>query len=682
MTPTAPHPTHKLTWWQAVLFRYRWMSLRNKIALWAVVVIALITAICFQWVKPAYRGMKMFYFIHLAEDLVDKKDYGAASLAYRKALIAGPDRPEAWKSLAKFLEQVDSPEIIGVWERLAKMEPTVREYRYKQLSAALRFGRGYEAEQVLDQMPEAWKDDPDYLRSLANIAIQKNQLEIAEKALNRLLKNNPNDEEARYDLAVANTKSPDTQARLDAKTQLSEIGDGKSKLAAVALRQLIATAVQEGDTTEADRLATKLIALPDATVKDRLTHLQFELVTQSLTSAVSLKKLRAYMEEHPDDFEQVVDWFLTNKVDPEGTAAWIKSLSQDYRNQIQVQSGLLQYYLSVADFKEVFHILRSRSASLNLPIHVLNLAEKAINELDTDPTAADRAWLSAVYASDGNPQALYYLSLLSSAKGWTSATGRALSALADNAPNQAGVWNLLARHESSAGNLPGYYKALCGLMRINPYDIHVASDWVIASVLLRKGETSEVLDVAKRTYNATEPADPWAGTAYAMALLRDKRPQQSYEIMMRMSDANRMLPQRAVYVGTILAASGHKEESLTFFDRAESFADNNFPEELALLRIWRGVAMGEATPAEEMDQILSMRKNLDAETAEIRADLQKQMQLRSNPAEVKQIFNQLKLENESRKGIDPEVQQMMREITKANENRAAAKPAPAVVPQP
>jgi tetratricopeptide (TPR) repeat protein len=638
------------------------MTRRNKIALWSLIIVVILTTISLQWVRPIYRGTKMWYFIHMAENLVKKKDYSAASLAYRKALLSGADRPDAWKSLAKFLEQVDSPEIIGVWEKLGAIEPNVREHRYKQAAAAIKYGRNFEAEAILDKVPASWREDSDYLRSVAIIAIQKNQLAKVEHALNGLLKKNPKDEEALYDLALARTKSSDSGTRIQAKEDLADIGRSDSKFASTALRQLVDVAMQEKDLNEADRLATKLIAMPNATVRDRFTHLQLELQSQSLTAQISINNLHEYAQKYSENFETVVDWLLSNNIDPAGTAAWLKGLPPEFARKVEVQSGFLHFFLSVSDFKEVFRILRERRESLNIPANVLDLAEKAINQVDVDPGQAGRTWLEAVYAAEGNPQALYYLSIVSSSRGWMSATGRALSALADGVPGQAGVWNLLAKHESSAGNLPGYYKALGGLMRINPYDIHVASDWVIASVLLRKGQADEILDVSKRTYDATEPADPWAGTAYAMALLQAERPKQALEIMNRMSESNRMLPQRAIYMGAILAGSGQKAEALEFFARSESFKETKFPEEIALRRVWKGVALGEASTAEESKRLLATRKDLRAESHRIEMDLRAQLRQRSNQAEVQQIFNELKAKTQQSQQTPPEVQQFIQEI--------------------
>jgi tetratricopeptide (TPR) repeat protein len=332
--------------------------------------------------------------------------------------------------------------------------------------------------------------------------------------------------------------------------------------------------------------------------------------------------------------------------------------------------------LNTKDFTRVFRILHKRWETLALPPRTLELAEKAINTVDEDPPAAGRLWLDAIYKSQGNAQALYYLSLLSSAKGWDSATSQSLSALAESAPSQPAVWNLLAKHESRAGNLPGYYKALSGLMEINPYDIHVASDWVIAAVLLRKSDTNRILDVAKRTYDATEPADPWAGTAYAMALLRDRRPRLAAEVLSRMSESNRRVPQRAIYVGAVLAAVGRSAEALEFFRRAEEFGNNNFPEEFALLRIWKGVAMGEETSEEERERILSLRKDLSGESERLRHEIRKELGSRSSAEEVNQIITQIKAQNEAQqnRGMPEEVRRMLED---ARKEKKPSTPSPA-----
>jgi len=662
MTATAEPPQpQKPNFWQRLAFRYRWMSLRNKIALWAALVAIVIGIFSLQYVRPTYRAAKMWLYIRMAEKYTAKKDYNAASMALRIALLSGLEYPDSWKALANFLEQINSPDVIDVWERLASMEPNVHEYRYKQAGAALKFGRGYQAEEVLNRVPPEWRNDAGYLRQEAALAVVRKDADTAERDLSRLVEMDPKDEQAAFDLAVVRATSDSEEKRAAARARLREIAASGTSFSAPALRQLVTFAVQDHDLAEADRLGAKLVELPDVQIRDRLLFLQLELATNSWSSQDSLQKLRDYLVHHPEDFNAAMEWMLNVKLDPEGTRRWVESLPASFTQDPTVQTGLLEYYFNNSNLEAAFRILRARQADFQIPSNVIDLAEQALLQNRSDDADAEQTWMRVIYATEGNPRALQILSLLASSQGWTSATGRALSAFADAAPMQAGAWNLLAQHERSVGNLAGLYKALSGLLKINPYDKSVSSQWVMAAVLLRKADTHEVIEAAGRAYNSASPAEAAAGTAYAMALLENDRAKEALDVVEQMSEADRRDPSRAIYVGAVLAANGRKSEALDYFARAENFNNFNFAEEKGLLRIWEGVAKGEATTEQEAAQVIAERKDYQAEAEQIRKDIEEQLRRRYDPEEAQRIFQSLKAEMESRKTVPPEVQEILRQ---------------------
>src|SRR5688572_8373711 len=96
-------PPRKPNFIRILAERYRWMSRRNKIALWSLLVVILIFVVSIRWIQPAYRTAKMWLFLRMADQAIERKDYGSASLAFRKALLSGYENPASWKQLAKFL---------------------------------------------------------------------------------------------------------------------------------------------------------------------------------------------------------------------------------------------------------------------------------------------------------------------------------------------------------------------------------------------------------------------------------------------------------------------------------------------------------------------------------------------------------------------------------------------------
>lgn len=640
------------------------MSVWNKIGLWGFLAAVVIGAISLQWIQPAYRTAKMWLFLNMADKAIERKDYNSASLAFRKALLSGMENPAAWKALAKFLDQVGSPEVINVWERLAKMEPAVAEYRYNQAEAALKFTRVYEAEEVFRKMPKALQERPEGLRIEAEIAIIKKQDQTAEKALSRLLQLKPGDQRASFDLTCLRAAGDDPAARSGARTQLEQIAAGDSEFTSAALRKLVSLAAEEKDFNEADRLAGRLVGRPDVTIQDRLTYAQLEAMSNSFTLAITVQNLRTYANNHPESFDAIMRWLISTQLDAAGTARWVAELPPETRAQPEVESALFSYYLATSDWDHVFELLRNPKSPLHLPQNVFALANTAFEQDRAGDTSADKTWQEAVYAAEGHAKTLQILSLLASARGWSSATGRALSALADSAPGEASVWWLLVQHEKGVRNLPGLYKALQGLMRINPYDINVASNWVLAGALVRQGDTSELLKIAERTYFSTDPSDAQAATAYAIALLQCNRSEDAMRVIDKMSMSDRRDPARAVYVGAVLAANGRKDEALEYFNRSAEISGGLFSEEKALRAIWRGVANGEATTAEEAERLLVQRKDPDVQPQKIEAELNNEIHRRSDPAEVQRILSSLKAETESRQKSPVQLEELMRSVRK------------------
>jgi len=445
---------------------------------------------------------------------------------------------------------------------------------------------------------------------------------------------------------------------------LEQIAAGNSEFASAALRKLVSLAAEEKDFNEADRLASRLVGRSDATIQDRLTYAQLEAMTNSFTLAITVQNLRAYANSHPESFDPIMRWLISTRLDSAGTARWVAELPPETRAQPEVESALFSYYLATSDWDRVFELLRNPKSPLYLPQNVLALANTAFEQDRAGDTSADKTWQEAVYAAEGHARPLQILSLLASARGWSSATGRALSALADSAPGEASVWWLLVQHEKGVRNLPGLYKALQGLMRINPYDINVASNWVLAGALVRQGDTPELLKIAERTYFSTDPSDAQAATAYAIALLQSNRSKEAMGVIDKMSMPDRRDPARAVYVGAVLAANGRKDEALEYFDRSTQLSGGLFSEEKALRAIWRGVANGEATTAEEAEQLLVQRKDPDVRPQKIEAELTNEIQRRSDPAEVQRILSTLKAETESRQKSPVQLEELMRSVRK------------------
>lgn len=642
------------------------MSIRNKVALWGLLAVVLIGAICLQWVRPAYRYSRMWLYMHMAEEAVKRKDYNAASLAYRKVLSVGNEFPESWKALIQFLNDVQSPEVIGALERLSQLEPEVVQHRYDEARAALRFDRVYLAEEILANISKERRNDAEALRLNAAVAMRKNQLDKAKNELGRLLKLVPDDQQACFDLTTVNSRSAVGAERSEARAELQRLAEGTGEFALPALRQLVILEREDNNLYEADRLAGKLAGQAGATVQDRLMYAQLEVETNSLSLPVTLRDLRQSAVDHPESFGAIMNWLLKSGTDGQATRQWIAELPPNVSAKPEIQEALLQYNLLTGQIDKAFRQLSEPGSQWHIPQTVLDLARRALQENKDGSSSAEQTWMSAIYSVEGNARTLHLLSMIASASGWNGATGRALSALVDVAPGNSTAWWLLIQHEEMAQNLPGLYKGLRGLLKLNPYDITVASRWVLVASLLQQGDLQDVLDVAKRAYDSTSPSNPTAATAYAFALLQANHPKEALQIINKMSVADRRAPLSAIYVGCVLAANDRREEALDYFNRSEELDLNLLPEERALRMVWKGVAKGDATSAEEVKKVLDSRSSVGVNPAEVNQKLLEELSHRVDPAEVQRIFESLKAEARSRSRPPVEVERLLREVRQSN----------------
>lgn len=667
-TPAGPDPDvpphespKKLSLWGRVVQRYRWMSPWNKVALWAFVALVIVTAASFQYVVPTYRYFKSQMYLNMADRYIEDEDYNAASLAFRKAILSNHRSPEVWKRLGAFLEKIQSPEVAKIHETLVDLEPEVHEHKIRQAEAMLRQGRGFQTQQILEALPPEAKETVDFHRVSAEFALTRRDYEGAGNHYDAWLALDPGNEDVAFRKLVTRMYSPDPLIAYPAKYEIEAIASAGGDLAAQAYRELVARSVQEGDVYDASRLASRLVELPDPKFEDMATYLNLEIASQSFALPLALEKFLAYGKNDPARFPQVAG-FMLERGQLQAVRSWMETLPDDLINHPDVQITRLQIALASQDWPSAFAILRGEAMPFKVPENTLRLAEEAFAQHDAHNKDAEQTWQRAIFSSPGNAGALQVLSLLAEARGWKYATGRTLQALASLASGNIEAWRRLARFEALTGNLAGYHHALGGLMRINPYDIGVGSDWVLSSVLLRKESPEAVLKVAERAYKSTYPANPAVATSYAVALLGSDRNEEAFEVINAMSASDRAAPERAIYIGAVYAANGHTEQALDYLNRDQTVAAMRFAEERGFRRVWSGIARGEITAQEELQAILAQRTGWQDDADKIAAELQREMEIRYDPATSQRILEDLRAQADERRRTPAELQKLVQEL--------------------
>jgi len=649
------------TIWRRIVQRYQWMSLWNKIGLWAFVTLVIATVAVFQIVKPAYRHFKSRMYLDMADKFVEKQDYNAASLSFRKAILSGNTNPEVWKRVAAFLEKVNSPELAKIWETLAGLEPDVAEHKIRQAEAMLKNGRSHQAKQILDAIPEEDRNSVAYHRASAELAFSKRYYAAAQAHYDAWLLLEPDNMLVKFRRIITTMYSPDPLIAYPAKEEIEAIARFGGGASQQAYRELIARSTQEGDLYDASRLAGRLVDLPNPAFEDMASYLNLEINSKSFALQIALDRFLDFAEADPKQVPRVVN-FLLERGQIDALEKWLNELPTEVLEHPDVQTTRFQIALATQDWPSAFELLKNNRLPIQIPPRVIELTEQAFAERAADDKNADQTWQKMLYVAQGSPGALQVLSLMAEARNWPFALGRTLAALSNIATGNVDVWRRLAKHEVLIGNLAGYHSALTGMMRINPYDIGVSSDWVLSGVLLRQEDPESVLATSERAYSSTYPANPSAATSYAMALLGVNQPAKAKEVIEEMTTSDRMAPERALYVGAIFAANGDNEQALVYLNRFSEPNNIRFTEELGFRRIWQGIARGEESASDQLAKIFSDRVGWQDESQRIALEVQRDIQLRYDPVASQRILEDLRTQTEERRRSPEELQQLMHDI--------------------
>jgi predicted Zn-dependent protease len=651
----------KLTIWRRIVQRYRWMSLWNRIALWAFVVLVICTVAGFQYVRPAYRHFKSRMALKMANEAAAAGDYNSASLSFRKAIMSGNTDPFVWKNVAVFLEKIKSPELGKIWETLAELEPDVPEHKIRQAEVMLDQGRTFQASEILDKLPESAKEGVGFRRVSAKLALSRRDYKTAGEQLEAWSLIEPDNIEVKFRLLVTQMYSNDPLVAYPAKDQIEQIAYSRGPASAQSYRELVARSMQEGDIYDAARLAGRLADLPNPTFDDIATFLNLEIASKSFALQIALDRFLDFAEANPDQLPKVVN-FLLERGQTDAVSNWMQRLPASVIEHPDVQFTRFQVALSTKDWNTAFSLLRDNKLPIKVQPEIVDLAERAFAEREAGDKTADQTWQQMLYASQGNGGALQLFSLMAEARNWPLALGRTLVALTNLASGNLEIWRRLAKHEVITGNLAGYHSALTGMMRVNPYDIGVSSDWAISSVLLRKEDPNVVVETALRAYESTYPANPSVATSYALALLGVNRRDEAIAVIEQMTLSDRMAPERAIYVGAVLASVGRNEEALTFLQRAEDAGSFRFIEELGFRRIWKGIAMGEESAEDQLKKIFEERLGWQSDAEQIAFDMRREIDLRYDPVQSQRILDDLRRQTEQRQTPPAELQKLIQDL--------------------
>lgn len=572
----------KLSLWKRAVDRYKRFGLFPKIAFWCVVVSPIFAGVGYKVAKPVYRNWKQANALRLGEQYAKQGDPAAAAMSFRKALRTNHRNPDAWRTVAEFLDDQGAPDAIMAWDQVVRLDENDLGARFRLIEAALRHHRKREAAEALEEIPAAAREDARYFYAKGVLAAEEGDFTRALKGFEKASAIDPNLKGLAIRHNIARLKAGDLSQRLEGIAFLEALGEEKSEEGVQGLRELFADAVQRNDAVSARVYAGRLMEHPNATLRDRMVRADFELTSGATFFPVALEQLREIGRLHPEEIPAIANYLLARGRMVEVTA-WLDSLGDDGDLPPQVREARFELALAKKDWNAAFTAMEGGVGASQIPQETIDGAREAFELFDTDRSGATAAWQRAMAASEKSLPGLLALVKLSKAHGWDDAQLKVLWVFVEQRPGTKELWYELVRLETARKNLQGVYQAVGGALRADPENLALRSNFVIVSYLLGKGDPAELLEMAESAYESV-PNNPFFITSYAIALMNAGEAARAAEIIEQLPARETAIPERALYRGAIYVAVDRPDDARKALMAAQPELDRMLPEEKLLHR--------------------------------------------------------------------------------------------------
>ena len=641
------------------------LSLWNRLALIFLLLAPFLAFGSFKVLKPLYSTWKARNSLKIAAAALENDDPRAASLAFRTAIQTQPKDPVVWRSVGKYLDDVSPSEAVSVWSRVVELAPDDEEARFALIDSAVRSQKIETAREAFAQLPETTRGSEDYHRTAASIAIASNDPVKAVEELNLVLGINPDAEEAKWDLARIRSLDPDPVVRSAAREQLREYGDGDGMYALDGLRQLVRLALAEKDFYTANRTAEDLVASRGATAQDQILHLDTEFAVQSFTLPNSIGAILEYAQAHPEAAAEITA-YLTARGLNDRLSQWFDDLPEAVYQEKSVQLARFNYAQQVGDWNALFSVLRSENSPHPFTPTLVDETETALADFRRGDSEALAEWKKAIFTAENNPGATYVMATLAQSVGWREAYSLALWSLASSVSGRPEIWREVLKLELADGSSSGILRALSGAIRADPDDRQLRNDWVLMNLLLQQGDLRELLDLARGNAEH-DPTNAFFATTYGLALALNDQPDEAIGAIDSLTTEQRNQPDKALYVGSILAMAGRVDEAKKFLELSDGASDNFLPEERAMRDNAEAIISGQVPRDVQIKQLTQRHEMSDEEKSDFAATLRAQIESqddgmtseevteslrratteRQSPEEVQELLNQVRAEQET-----------------------------------
>ena len=525
---------------------------------------------------PTYHAWKQNRFLTQAQAAFLKSDFTNAAFNARKTLDLNGANLEAVRLMAQIAEQYKSPQALAWRARVVELAPDEATNRLELARTALAFGNSPQADLALQGIKDSSRGTVDFHLLSALAAMARNNFSAAEAHCAEAVRLDPNNNSARFNLAVLQLQSTNTALHDAATTTLQQVSSDPAHRRD-ALRNLAAAARKKNDPALALTYSRPLLAESPVAFDDRLLHLL--LLKESGSSEMSdyLASLETLAARDVKDLSILGSWLRGHQMSDEALH-WLLNLPTTTQAKRAATELIAECYADQGGWTNVQSTLESGNWGDQEFIRLALLA-RAHRELNQKfGTHSD--WQAAVNAAAGRLKALYVLLDMARAWHWADERDELAWRIIQEFPSERQVLAMLEKNYSATGNTPGLLKVYAALMKYDSPDAVAKNNFAAISLLLNR-QLNEAGEIARDNFQL-HPQDSVIVSTYAFSLHLQGKTGEGLKLLSQLKPDELRQPGVATYYGVLLAAAGQTNQALEHLDLAAQ-APQLLPEEKTLI---------------------------------------------------------------------------------------------------
>jgi tetratricopeptide (TPR) repeat protein len=478
-------------------------------------------------------------------------DDRAATLSIRRALLQTRDNARLWRLAARISDHAHSPEGAYCWQQADRLCPGSADTELSLAEAALANQQLDLAASALGEVAPAERETVRFQIDSGRNALADGQSEQARVCFERVEMTDPHEAKTLFALADWHTGLADPRDLARAHDLLAGLTREASERPA-AWRALIRLDLKRGDISEARLTSETLLASPDAIFADRIQRL--DIASRESPGAVEDRLASLLRTQDCGEMAAVLTW-MTAHGRAEEALLWIRHQTEEVQDDPAIGTARAGCLTALGDWEHLRDDQRDSSWPGHEPERLTILAQACL--VLKEESDARSAWNQAIEAcrdTDDFVALLRATDRLAAPDGWGDEKAAVWMALARQYPDQQWPLRALLAYQLGRGDLLQVLALYTRLAAIAPDDLSLAANRDLVCLLRGTGMEKASADLQRLDERA--PGNPTVATAAAYALHLQGKDNEALGAMGALTAEELQAPERAAYLGQLLAAAG------------------------------------------------------------------------------------------------------------------------------